>query len=204
MISYFFFYFLQKEDKEISMELSLDLILISAFCECLLFLEGICFFRLDAVWLNVLAALAGAVYFNVTAWVDLLTGYVYQYFNLFFGILFSLGTFIMYRSRFFIVIFFFFFLIFVKQCERANAFSRGDSEFLGVSYFYFTMGTGSRNGLEIMLMVMLLGSVFFGIFRKICGNKEGMIPYTPFLVFSEFIIMILLRLPDVLYRVMGI
>lgn len=196
MISYFVLDFFRKRDKDISVELSLETVLFSAFCECLLFLEEFYFMEFSDAWINGVAALAGAVYFNVTAWMDLLTGYVYKMVNLFFLILFSVGTVLMDRSLFFILGSFLFYLIIVETCERINAFSRGDSEFFCVSYFYFAMGKGSSNATEIMLAVMLLGSVIFGIFRKICGRKEGMMPYTPFIVFSEYIIMIILRLSD--------
>lgn len=192
MISYFLMRFFQSEDAEITLDLSGDMAILCAFVEVLIFEAGIGFLGDIHMPLRIITALLGAVYFNVTGWIDLMTGYVYSIINQFFLILFLILLFFKNQSLHFVMISFLLFVLLICICEKAGAFLRGDSEFLCVSYLFFAL-KGPNGALEEMLFVMLFGAVMFASFRKITGREEGMMPYTPFLIFSEWIIMMILH-----------
>lgn len=192
MISYLFLYFFQQKDEDIKFELTLDVIIFSAFTEAALFMAYVSFVGMPGGGLNIMLAVLCAVYLNVTLWIDLLTGYVYTILNQAVFVLLVLTGIFSAQITIISVCIFFLFILMVVLCEKIKAYSHGDSEFLIVSYLFFEINPHYDLSIEWMFLVMILGSVFFGIFRKITGRKEGMIPYTPFLVFSEFIIILFL------------
>lgn len=192
MISYFLMCIFEREDEEIFLDLTGDMAVLSALLEVFLFEAGIGFLQNNWMPLRIMAAFFGAVYFNVTGWIDLMTGYVYSIINQFFLILFLILLFLKNQSLQFVMISFLLFVLMIWICEKAGAFSRGDSEFLNVSYLFFALKS-EEGALEGMFLVMLFSAVLFAGFGKIFGRKEGMIPYTPFLVFSQWIIMMILH-----------
>lgn len=192
MISCLIIRFWNYNDKETDMRLSLENILGVALLE--LFMFGIQLGLLggqDAAFV-VLTAF-GTVYMCSTAVIDYLTGYVYcisHFIMLLFIILFEMTKCdISLKYCFWTVIY----LLFLILCEHAGAFSHGDSEYLAVSYIYFGCSTIGTYVLEYMLVVMLMSALVFGIFRK-CGAGKEVYAFTPVIVFSEYIIMILFRL----------
>ena len=165
--------------------LTLDYIFLCAFTESLLTVilimsdEG-----------NIPVLIIYAVYLNLTSWFDYLTGYVYEVVNIvqmvvLFSVIVCEGRFDLLFMSGFIMLF-----IFLLFCEKINAFESGDREFLLISYLFFSMKAAFEQCLEIVLVVMLLGSVLFGIFRKITNKKGDSLPYTPFLTISEIIIIL--------------
>lgn len=196
-------------NEEVKVDLSLDIVLMAAFSEMFLFMayvgvmettmvetietvESGAFQVLLSDVLPVMLSGVGSVYLNVTAWIDLLTGYVYVVINRLVFVICMIFLLFDESISFKCLMLFFLFFIFVVACEKMNAFSRGDSEFLMISYLLFDRNPWQEKCLELMLGVMLLSSISFGIFRKITGRKEGRIPFTPFIVFSEYIILILM------------
>lgn len=137
--------------------------------------------------------LAGTVYMCSTAVIDYVTGYVYcisHFVMLIFILFFEMTEWNISLEFCFLTVFF---LLFLVLCEHAGAFSRGDSEYLAVSYIYFCCGAIGGCALEYMLGVMLMSALIFGIFRKRRAGK-GVTAFTPVIVFSEYIMMIWFRL----------
>lgn len=194
MISYFLVRFFQRQDEEMQFQLTLNGILLAVVTEGLLFMGYLGTMQGAGGLEAILKSLLTAVYWNVTAWVDLLTGCVYVMVN---RLVFLICCLLLLRDGLVSILgclSFLFFWFFVILCERKGAFCKGDSEFLMVSYCLFEAIPGMKHHLEWMLLMMFFSSVYFGIFRKLAGRKEESIPYTPFLVFSEYIILILLVL----------
>ena len=192
MISVLIIRFWEKHDNQTDLRLTLAEIFEIALLE--LFMFGI-----QAGLLGVRNAgsavlmLLGTVYMCSTAVIGYFTGYVYciSHFVMLLLIL-ILGITrcnISFEFCFLTVIF----LLFLTLCERVGAFSRGDSEYLAVSYIYFSCGTIGGFALEYMLGVMLMSALIFGIFRK-RGARKGVTAFTPMIVFSEYIMMIWFRL----------
>lgn len=192
MISCLVIRFFAGWDPETDMRLSLENVLGIALLELFMFGIQMALLGEQSVSFTLLTVF-GTVYMCSTAVIDHLTGYVYcisHFIMLLLIILFGIteGG-ISFQYCFWTV----FYLLFLMLCEHAGAFSRGDSEYLAVSYIYFGCGAIGGYVLEYMLAVMLMSALVFGIFRKDRAGKEGS-AFTPVIVFSEYIIMICFRL----------
>lgn len=192
MISVLIIRFWHGHDKEADLRLTSDVLFEIVLLELFMFgvQAGLLGVQNTAA---VVLTLLGSVYMCSTAVIDYFTGYVYCVSHyvmlLLIGVLRITGCNISLNFCILTVIF----LLFLLLCEYAGAFSRGDSEFLAVSYIYFSCGTIGTFALEYMLCVMLMSALIFGIFRK-CGAGKGVAAFTPMIVFSEYIMMIWFRL----------
>lgn len=192
MISCLIIRFWNLKDREINIKLSMENFIELAWLE--LFMFGF-----QAVILgsgstaSVVLTMFGSVYMCSTAVIDYLTGYVYcisHFIMLVFILILGMAQCdISLEYCIFTVIY----LLFLGLCESAGAFSHGDSEYLAVSYIYFGCSTIGRFALEYMLVVMLMSALVFGIFRK-CRTGKEVCAFTPFIVFSEYIIIFIFRL----------
>lgn len=192
MISYLGICFWNKWDKEADMRMSLDAVIGIALLELFMFMLQVGIYGSNNA-VSVIVPVAGAAYMCSTAVIDYLTGYVYCFSHfIMLGILFVFRMFSMKISLNW-CIFTVFYLLFLILCEHAGAFSHGDSEYLAVSYIYFSFSIIGSFALEYMLVVMLMSVFVFGIFRK-CRAGKGVLAFTPMIVFSEYIIMMILRL----------
>ncbi len=187
ILSFLILHILLSHDDELEVKLTLDWILMCVFSEILLTMllimlkEG-----------NVAVLVIYAVYLNLTAWFDYLTGYVYEAVNIIQMLVFLGAAYFLGRFDLFMVLGFVMLFAFLLFCEKINAFEAGDREFLLISYLFFSMKAAFEQCLEIVLLIMLLGSLIFDIFRKITNKKGDRLPYTPFLTVSEIIIIIFL------------
>ncbi len=191
MISFFIICFWNNRDKEADMRLTLDSVIGIAILEVFMFLLQVGLYGSNSVF-SIVLPVFGTVYMCSTAVIDYLTGYVYC-----FGHFVMLGILFIYKiiSMEFSIswcIFTAFYLLFLISCERVGAFSHGDSEYLAVSYIYFGCSIIESFALEFMLGVMLMSAGVFGIFRKYRARKE-VLAFTPMIVFSEYIMMLILR-----------
>lgn len=192
MISYFIICFWDNRDKEVDMRLSLEDAISVAVLEFFMFMLQVGIYGTDSI-VSVILPMTGTVYMCSTAVIDYLTGYVYCFSHfVMLGILFVFRIFSIEISLKW-CIFTFFYLLFLILCEHEEAFSHGDSEYLAVSYLYFSFSIIGSFVLEYMLVVMLMSAFVFGIFRK-CRAGKGVLAFTPMIVFSEYIIMLILRL----------
>lgn len=192
MISVLIIRFWRCHDKEAHLRLTLGTIFEIAMLELFMFGVQAALLGVQNAAFAVLTLL-GSVYMCSTAVIDYLTGYVYcvSHFVMLLLIVILGITQCNISMKFCILTVIF--LLFLLLCEHAGAFSRGDSEYLAVSYIYFSCGTISGFALEYMLGVMLMSALIFGIFRK-CGAEKEVVAFTPIIVFSEYIMMIWFRL----------
>lgn len=192
MISYLIICFWNQQDKEADMRLSLESVIGIAILELFMLLPQIGIYGGNGVASAVLPVM-GTAYMCSTAVIDYLTGYVYCFWHfVFLGVLFALKLLYMDFSLCW-CIFTVFYLLFLMLCERIGAFSHGDSEYLAVSYIYFGCSIIGVFALEYMLGVMLMSALLFDILKKHGAGKEEF-AFTPMIVFSEYIIMIIFRL----------
>ncbi|MGN0160501.1 MAG: hypothetical protein ACI4AQ_03845 [Lachnospiraceae bacterium] len=209
MISYMLMRLLQDKDREWKQVPGLELGLLSAAVEILwiftlIYNNRTNFNNLSIKSMIVLLILVviGSVYLTLIPLVDWETGYVYEISNILclgvhiFFILLQMtsvdesvcGFSIILRENIFFLMDGIFFIVIVCICERMGGYARGDSEFLILSYVIMSIHITRNWTLAIMLWSMIVSSIIFGIFRKINGMKEVMVPYTPYIAFSEFII----------------
>lgn len=153
-------------------------ILIETFNEKFIFLSSV-----------VIAIFLG-VYSVTTACIDWITGYVYHYVNIAMT-LFLLFMVISFNDGKIWLMEFIILLSVLTVCEKMNAFARGDTEIYIVIYMLAALLI-DHMALEFVLIVMLLSSLTFGIFRKMTERKEGRLPFAPFIFFSKYILIICL------------
>ncbi len=190
MISFLIANLFKKADCEAGYELSLECAVFMSVLECVMFLLYIYFGIIILGYEQVFCVFMGlvfAVYTCLTSVIDWLTGYVYDIVNLI--VLISLIVFLVLFSDVSSIFDFNYFLyaFILIFCERMNAFCKGDTEFLFVMYGFFVNKNGVDFAIQIMLLILLDAAVLFGFFRTITGRREGMIPYTPFVVLAEII-----------------
>lgn len=195
MISMAFVSLLGRFDNEISINPGIKDKILLTICETFLW-KILLFFKCSSgVAMNKTLAditiILFVFYTLVTAYIDAITGFVYRYFNIFVGgMLVILGV-IAFGIKISLIICGVLFCGFLKVCEMTGAFCNGDSQVYLVIYFFMHCFLGG-DALDFMLITMLLSSVIFGIYRKITGRKEGYVPFTPFIFFSEYILIIIL------------
>ena len=191
MISYFILNFLRSHDSEIDISLSVDTALYSAFSETILFILWSFYTNSDKQAEIIFISAVAAIYINLTVIIDYHTGFVYKIINVIVLIIFLSINFHINSITFSCVISVLFLLIFLVICDKTEAFGRGDSEFIFVTFWMLCLGIDNEAVLETTLGILFLSSFLFGIYRKADGRKEGMIPYTPFIVVSECIFIII-------------
>lgn len=172
-----------KYDDDLDITYTLNLALVFAFSESIITL--LLLMQRD---INFIFLIIFGVYLNFTSWMDYLTSCIYDFLNII--MLFILLAEIYIRSRFdlFFVFTIAFVYLFLLICEKIGAFEHGDTDYLLISYLFFSLRAAYEQSVIFVLIVMLLSSTLFEIFRKLTGRKEGVIPYTPFITVSEILI----------------
>lgn len=195
MISFLIIYFLGRHDSQICMSINENDGVMLALIEIFIFLINM-FYLSGEFGDNVsfgcalICILYVSVYKTVTVYIDYSTGYIYIILNVISTIVF-LFIIILNNKLLFIFSEGFVFICFLIFLEKINSYSAGDTGYLIVSYLFINIFTDGVDAIIYILFVMLIGAVVFDIFRRL-GNRKGMISYTPFLLFSEFIINIIL------------
>lgn len=129
------------------------------------------------------------IYFNIISMIDWYTGYVYGIFNyIVFGLI---GAYIYITGNGAIVFIagFLLFAIFILFCEKIHAFEHGDTQIYMVVYFIIQFINWENNTFELILVTMLVSSISLGIYRILKGKREVMIPFSPFIVSSVYIVL---------------
>lgn len=195
MISFLIIYFFSRHDSKLCMEINENDGVILAFIEMFIFLINM--FYLSGIFggnvnfgCAFVCILFISVYKTVTTYIDYATGYIYIMLN-YISMLVLLSVIIINNKFLDIFLESLVFICFLIFLEKINSYSGGDTGYLIVSYLFINIFTDGINSIIYILFVMLSGAMVFAVFRKL-GNRKGMISYTPFLLFSEFIINIIL------------
>lgn len=221
MISFIILSFFHDCDRDNDFITTEDLAMAMAICEVLWSVllvsevqQGWAKADMGFIVLDAIICIASAFYLTFTPFMDWITGYVYSIVNYGMFVVIMIDGFVnsadtvnsvdnVYTMnpmnpvdmRLWTIISFVIYIIILIRCEYKGAFARGDTEFLLVSYCIISNSVSIENCLVIMLIIMLLSAFIFDIFRKMRQvPKEVMIPYTPFVSLSEFIIIIFIRM----------
>ncbi len=190
MISFLAAYKLKQLDEDAGFELSVERALFMCAVESVMFMLymdfGIRILEHNPIMCMFISILF-SIFACVTCVIDWWTGYVYDIINILVLIIIIIVSVCFSDVSSIFNFYLFLYVSILVMCEKVNAFCRGDTEFLIVMYFFFINNADKDFSVKFMLFTLLMSAVLFGIFRRMTGRKEGMMPYTPFIVLSEII-----------------